>query len=93
MHSENVVPCIAAFYPTREAPTFGEISLALRESGAFGATFGRLRRPILLTTFRRVMRIPNMCLVLKFDKRNWFIKRTNRQTDKPTKYGISILSI
>ena len=30
---------------TREIPTFGGISLALRGSGASGATFGRLQRP------------------------------------------------
>ena len=30
---------------TREIPAFGGISLALRGSGAFGATFGRLRCP------------------------------------------------
>ena len=31
-------------YITREIPAFGGISHALRESGASGATFGRLRR-------------------------------------------------
>ena len=29
----------------REIPAFGRISLALRGSGALGATFGRQRRP------------------------------------------------
>ena len=36
--------CIYIVY-TRGIPAFGGISLALRESGASGATFGRLRRP------------------------------------------------
>ena len=33
------------YYGTREIPAFGVISLALRWSGALGATFGRLRHP------------------------------------------------
>ena len=37
-------------------------------SGAFGAHFrGRLRRPVVLNNFRRVMMNPNMCSVLKLD--------------------------
>ena len=57
---------------TRETPAFGGISLILRGSSAFGGgkrekNVGAPAAPHSFTTFRGIMKIPNMCLVLKLD--------------------------
>ena len=77
---------------TRETPAFGGISLALRGSGAFDGgkrkKLGRLWRskfpvpaaPHSFRIFRRVMRIPNMCLVLKLDNGK-VVSIANEQTE------------
>ena len=55
-------------YYTRETPAFGGISLAIRGSGAFGGgKKNKIGVPHSFKNLRRVMRIPNMCLVLKLD--------------------------
>ena len=57
---------------TGETPAFGGISLALRGNCAFGGgkrnkKFGATAAPHNFKNFYRVMKIPNMCLVLKLD--------------------------
>ena len=58
---------------------------------AFGGHFRGHR--IVLKNFRRVMRIPNMCLVLKLDNGKVVSianRQTDRQSDRAIQYRISI---
>ena len=73
---------------TREIPAFGGISLTLRGKGALGAPFRAPAAPVLgvacgahnFKYVRRVMRIPNMCLVLKLDNGK-VVSIANEQTE------------
>ena len=91
----NIYLCI--YIITREIPAFGVISLALRESGAPGAhlppPLAAVKEKVIkiwgacgahsFNNFRRVMRIPNMCLVLKLDNRK-VVSIANEQTESQT---------
>ena len=71
---------------THETPAFGGISLAFRGSGAFGGdkrkkNFGTPAAPYGFNNFRRVMGIPNMCLVLKLDDGK-VVSIANEQSDR-----------
>ena len=76
---------------TRETPAFGGISLALQRSGAFGG--GKRKKigvpavPHSFKNFSKIMRIPNMCLVLKLDNGKVVSianEQNHRQTDRIT---------
>ena len=64
----------------------------------FGTAFGCGKRkknwtpaaPHSFKNFRRVMRIPNMCLVLKLDNEKW-VAIANEQTDRVTEPSSNVL--
>ena len=59
---------------TRETPAFG---------GGKKKKFGAPMAPHIFQNFRKVMRIPNMCLVLKLDNGK-VVSIANGQTDRIT---------
>ena len=65
---------------TRETPAFDGISLAL---GAAKKIIGAPAAPHSFKNFRKVTRIPNMCLVLKLDNGK-IVSIANGQTDRHT---------
>ena len=89
---------------TCETPAFGGISVALQGSVASGAAFGGGKRmkikkfgapwvPHSFKKFRRVMRIPNICLVLKLDNGK-VVSIANEQTEShshPVPYYVRTL--
>ena len=65
-------PSAAFPSPSGGAPPSGRIQAGIWETAAFGGKkkkLGHLRRPKCSYNFRRAMRIPNMCSVLKLDNR------------------------
>ena len=87
------------YLKTRKTPAFGGISLALRGSGGKRRKkkLGRKRpkspaptAPLSCKNFRRVMRIPNMYLVLKLDNGKE-VSIANEQTDRITQPSSTVL--
>ena len=62
------------------------------KSAAFGGSkknyLGACEAQMVLKNFRRLIRIPNMCLVFKLEN-GMAVSLANEQTDKATQYSIS----
>ena len=87
---------------TREIPAFGGTSLALGVNGAHLAPPSAAVKENKkigahsFKNFRRVMRIPNMCLILKLDNGKVVSianEQTDRQNHRTIQYRISIYYI